>query len=93
MPLDDLVLEVSEDVYVGRRDRVVAREIEALRAAGVLVALDDFGAGYASLAHLLNVPVDIIKIDQSFIARLWSDDPSMVIVEGLIEIAAAWASA
>ncbi|MCS3479354.1 sensor c-di-GMP phosphodiesterase-like protein [Bradyrhizobium elkanii] len=39
------------------------------------------------------MPVDIIKIDQSFIARLWSDDPSMVIVEGLIEIAAAWASA
>ncbi|MCS3479353.1 EAL domain-containing protein (putative c-di-GMP-specific phosphodiesterase class I) [Bradyrhizobium elkanii] len=35
MPLDDLVLEVSEDVYVGRRDRVVAREIKALRAAGV----------------------------------------------------------
>lgn len=87
VPLDHLVLEVSEDVYIGRRDRVVAREIEALRAAGVLVALDDFGTGYASLTHLLNVPVDIIKIDQSFIARLWPDDPSMVIVEGLIEIA------
>ena len=86
-PLDRLVVEVNEDVYLGRRDRVVAREIEALRAAGVRVALDDFGTGYASLTHLVNVPVDIIKIDRSFIARLWPDDPSMVIVDGLIEIA------
>jgi diguanylate cyclase (GGDEF)-like protein len=87
VPLRHLVLEVSEDVYFGRRDRVVAREIAALRDAGVLVALDDFGTGFASLTHLINVPVDIIKIDRSFVARLWPDDPSMVIVEGLIEIA------
>jgi diguanylate cyclase (GGDEF)-like protein len=87
VPLANLLIEVSEDVYIGRRDRVVAREIEALRAAGVRVALDDFGTGYASLTHLVNVPVDIIKIDQAFIARLWPDDPSVVIVEGLIEIA------
>ncbi|ODT43330.1 MAG: diguanylate cyclase [Methylobacterium sp. SCN 67-24] len=87
VPLNHLILEVSEHVYFGRRDRVVAREIEAVRAAGVLVALDDFGTGYASLTHLLNVPVDIIKIDQAFVARLWPDDPSMVIVEGLIDIA------
>ncbi len=87
VPLRHVLLEVSEDVYIGRRDRVVAREIAALRQAGVLVALDDFGTGYASLTHLLNVPVDIIKIDQSFVARLWPDDPSMVIVQGLIDIA------
>ena len=87
VPLSHIVLEVSEDVYLGRRDRVVAREIAALREAGVLVALDDFGTGHASLTHLLNVPVDIIKIDQSFVARLWPEDPSMVVVEGLIDIA------
>lgn len=85
--LERLTIEVSEDVYIGRRDRVVAREIEALRAAGVRVALDDFGTGYASLTHLVNVPVDIIKIDQAFVARLWPDDPSLVIVDGLIGIA------
>jgi EAL domain-containing protein (putative c-di-GMP-specific phosphodiesterase class I) len=85
--LGGLVVEVSEDACIGRSDRVVTREIEALRAAGVRVALDDFGTGHASLTHLLNVPVDIIKIDQAFIGRLWPDDPSMVIVEGLIDIA------
>lgn len=85
--LHHLIIEVSEDACIGRSDRVVAREIEALRSAGVRVALDDFGTGHASLTHLLNVPVDIIKIDQAFIGRLWPDDPSMVIVEGLIDIA------
>lgn len=68
-------------------ERVVAREIEALRAAGVLVALDDFGTGYASLTHLLEVPVDIIKIDQAFISRLCPEDPSRIIINGLISIA------
>jgi diguanylate cyclase (GGDEF)-like protein len=87
VPLTHLVLEVSEDVYIGRRDQVVAREIETLRAAGVRVALDDFGTGYASLTHLLNVPIDIIKIDQAFVARLWPEDPSVIIIEGLLEIA------
>lgn len=87
VPLKGLVLEVSENVYLGQRDRVVAREIEKLREAGVRVALDDFGTGYGSLTHLLSVPVDIIKIDPMFIARLWPDDPSMIIVQGLIDIA------
>ncbi|WP_456816878.1 bifunctional diguanylate cyclase/phosphodiesterase [Bradyrhizobium sp. USDA 4520] len=85
--LNHLILEVNEDVYVGRRDKVVEREIAALRKSGLRVALDDFGTGYASLTHLLTTPVDIIKIDRSFITRLWPDDPSMVIVQGLIDIA------
>lgn len=63
-------LEVTELVYLGQRDPVVAREIKVLRAHGLRVALDDFGTGFASLTHLLTVPVDIIKIDKSFIDRL-----------------------
>jgi EAL domain-containing protein (putative c-di-GMP-specific phosphodiesterase class I) len=87
VPLTGLVLEVNEDTSIGRGDKVVARQIERLRHHGVQVALDDFGTGYASLTHLLRVPVDEIKIDRSFIARLWPDDPSMAIVQGLIDIA------
>ncbi len=59
----------------------------ASRSSGFRVALDDFGTGYASLTHLLSVPVDAIKIDRSFVSRLLPGDPSMVIVEGIIEIA------
>jgi diguanylate cyclase (GGDEF)-like protein len=87
VPLKHVILEVTESVYLGQRDPIVAREIKALRAHGLRVALDDFGTGFASLTHLLTVPVDIIKIDKSFIDRLAQGDPSLAIVEGLIDIA------
>ncbi|KRE11815.1 diguanylate cyclase [Bosea sp. Root483D1] len=87
VPLEHIILEVTESVYLGQRDPVVAREIKALRGHGLRVALDDFGTGYASLTHLLTVPVDIIKIDKAFIDRLAKDDPSLAIVEGLVDIA------
>ncbi|WP_027054546.1 EAL domain-containing protein [Mesorhizobium erdmanii] len=87
VPLKHIILEVTESVYLGQRDPVVAREIKALRAHGLRVALDDFGTGFASLTHLLTVPVDIVKIDKSFIDRLVQGDPSLAIVEGLVGIA------
>jgi diguanylate cyclase (GGDEF)-like protein len=87
VPLKHVILEVTESVYLGERDPVVGREIKALRARGLRVALDDFGTGFASLTHLLSVPVDIIKIDKSFVDRLVVGDPSVAIVEGLIQIA------
>lgn len=88
VPLDHLILEVRESVYLGQRDHVVADQINALRSEGLKVALDDFGTGYASLTHLLTVPVDIIKIDKSFIDRTRLGDAGMVIVRGLLSIAA-----
>ncbi|MCV9938192.1 EAL domain-containing protein [Boseaceae bacterium BT-24-1] len=87
VPLKHIILEVTESVYLGQRDPVVAREIKALRENGLRVALDDFGTGYASLTHLLTVPIDIIKIDKSFVDRLGHGDPSLTIVEGLVDIA------
>ena len=87
VPLDHVILEVTESVYLGHRDHVVADEIKALRSEGLRVALDDFGTGYASLTHLLTVPIDIIKIDKSFIDRLVPGDAGIFIVEGLIGIA------
>ncbi|MDE1992442.1 MAG: EAL domain-containing protein [Rhizobiaceae bacterium] len=86
VPLDRIVLEVTETVYMDERDRKVATAIESLRADGLLVALDDFGTGYASLTHLLNFPVDIIKIDKSFVDRM-SGRAAEVIVKGLLDIA------
>ena len=86
--LKHIILEVNEAVYMGGEDRQVAKSIEALRRMGVLVALDDFGTGFASLTHLLSFPVDIIKIDKSFVDRLVVDTSSAVIVSSIIEIAA-----
>jgi diguanylate cyclase (GGDEF)-like protein len=87
VPLEHVIIEVTESVYLGQSDPVVAREIKALRDHGLRVALDDFGTGFASLTHLLSLPVDIIKIDKSFIDRLTSEKPSAVVVEGLVAIA------
>jgi len=87
VPLEHVILEVTETVYMGDGDRVVQKAVEALRAKGLRVALDDFGTGFASLTHLLTVPVDIIKIDKSFVDRLGHHDASMAIVDGLIRIA------
>ncbi|MPT46945.1 MAG: EAL domain-containing protein [Sphingobium sp.] len=87
VPLDHLIVEVTEDAYIGQRDDVMASGIRALRLKGVKVSLDDFGTGFAALTHLLNVPVDIIKIDQSFVRKLLPGHPGMAIVRGLIQIA------
>ncbi|KAA0682193.1 EAL domain-containing protein [Neorhizobium sp. P12A] len=87
VPLEHIILEVTESVYLGQRDHVVADEIRALRSEGLRVALDDFGTGYASLTHLLTVPVDIIKIDKSFTDRLVPGDAGIFIVEGIMGIA------
>lgn len=87
VPLHHAILEVTESVYLGGRDQLVAKKIAAMRATGLKVALDDFGTGFASLTHLITVPVDIIKIDKSFTDRLGVDDVSVAIVEGILHIA------
>jgi sensor c-di-GMP phosphodiesterase-like protein len=87
VPLDHAILEVTESVYLGGRSHAVAGKIAELRRAGLKVALDDFGTGFASLTHLITVPVDIIKIDKSFVDRLGPRDIGAGVVEGILHIA------
>ncbi|MEC3909373.1 EAL domain-containing protein [Sphingobium sp. CR2-8] len=87
VPLHHLIVEVTEGVYLDDRDNSIGQQIEAMRHHGLKVALDDFGTGFASLTHLLTVPVDIIKIDKSFVARLVRGGASAAIIEGLSLIA------
>ncbi len=86
VPLTSIVIEVTESVYMDERNRNVAQAIEELRIEGLLVALDDFGTGYASLTHLLQFPVDVIKIDKSFVDRI-SDDRGQTIIKALLDMA------
>ena len=87
VPLRHLLLEVNEAVFVGGSDNRIPKSVDALRKRGLLVALDDFGTGFASLTHLLSFPVDVIKIDKSFIDRLTTSVPSSVIVDAVLDIA------
>lgn len=84
VPMQHLVVEVTEQVFMGGRKDGVARTMEALRACGAPVALDDFGTGFASLTHLLDFPIDIIKIDRSFVGSIDSGARSEIIIEALL---------
>ena len=61
--------------------------LDQLKELGLLLALDDFGTGYSSLSYLKQFPVDIVKIDQSFITDLTRDRSSHAIVSKSIELA------
>lgn len=87
VPLRHIILEVNESVFMGGSDQMVPRAVRALRQKGLLVALDDFGTGFASLTHLLSFPVDVIKIDKSFVDRIGTSGPSDVVVGSIIDIA------
>jgi EAL domain-containing protein (putative c-di-GMP-specific phosphodiesterase class I) len=68
-PASELVLEVTENVLINDASLVMV-VLSDLKKLGVQLALDDFGTGYSSLSYLLRLPIDIVKIDQSFIANL-----------------------
>ena len=84
--LDRIVLEVTEGVFMGGQDDKVVGVLDKLRRKGLSVALDDFGTGFASLTHLIRFPVDIIKIDKSFVDRMLTDHPSQLVVELLVDL-------
>jgi diguanylate cyclase (GGDEF)-like protein/PAS domain S-box-containing protein len=73
LPPGALTLEVEEEVLVDGAEELITR-LSALRDLGVRLAIDDFGTGYASLAFLRQLPVDIIKIDPSFVSGLGRDE-------------------
>ncbi|MDA8315053.1 MAG: EAL domain-containing protein, partial [Actinomycetota bacterium] len=61
--------------------------LEALRAMGAEVAIDDFGTGYSALSYLKHLPVDVIKIDQGFVAGLGTDPADTLLVEAITTVA------
>jgi EAL domain-containing protein (putative c-di-GMP-specific phosphodiesterase class I) len=77
--------EITETVAVRNLSQVV-RFMEQLRAAGCRIALDDFGAGMSSFTYLKNLPLDIIKIDGSFVRDMLSDPVSHLMVRAVTDI-------
>jgi EAL domain-containing protein (putative c-di-GMP-specific phosphodiesterase class I) len=80
---DRLTLEITESVVLSDLDDVIPR-LMALRNRGARVAIDDFGTGYSSLAYLTELPIDVLKIDKSFIDRVTSDEQGASVTEAII---------
>jgi EAL domain-containing protein (putative c-di-GMP-specific phosphodiesterase class I) len=85
LPPESLILEVTERVLVEDGGLMVER-LADLRRLGVRLAIDDFGTGYASLAYLRGLPVDILKIDPSFVAGLGHDDTLTLLTRTIIQV-------
>jgi diguanylate cyclase (GGDEF)-like protein len=85
LPPTSLMLELTESVLL-REDDTAWAELAALRDTGVRLAIDDFGTGSSSLSYLVQTPIDVIKIDRSFVASL-SSSRERAIVEGIVRLA------
>jgi len=85
VPPDRLVLEITESQLMS--DPVVALEaMERVTALGVRISVDDFGTGYSSMSHLRRLPIDEIKIDQSFVLDMTRNESDRAIVRSIIEL-------
>ncbi|MCV2369544.1 putative bifunctional diguanylate cyclase/phosphodiesterase [Roseateles oligotrophus] len=87
VPGEWLELELTERMLMDEIASAPAT-LAALRALGLTVSVDDFGTGYTSLAHLTRLPLDKLKIDQSFVAPLPADQGAAAIVRAVIQMAA-----
>ena len=81
----NLVIELTESTIMYNTDANLER-LQQLKALGVRLAIDDFGTGYSSLSYLHRFPIDILKIDRSFVSRLTNSDNGPELVRAVITL-------
>ena len=84
----DLCIEITEYAVLDEPERI-AKILKSFQALGVEIALDDFGTGFASMTGLKNLPVNLLKLDMSFVRGITSDNYDRAIVESIIRLGAA----
>jgi diguanylate cyclase (GGDEF)-like protein len=85
LPPEALTVEVNERILV-EEDGLIVERLADLHRLGVRMAIDDFGIGYASLAHLRQLPLDTLKIDPSFVAGLGHDDTLTLLTRTVVQV-------
>jgi diguanylate cyclase (GGDEF)-like protein/PAS domain S-box-containing protein len=88
LPAGSLVLEITESVLMQEVDSFVDA-LRALKALGVRLGLDDFGTGYSSLGYLRRFPLDVLKLDRSFVSELGDESAADSIIAAVIDMARA----
>ncbi len=86
LPAEQLELEVTESLFLKDVDAAM-KALFRLKELGVQISLDDFGTGYSSLAYLKRLPVDLIKIDQSFVSGIEADPTDAAIAAAIVAMA------
>ena len=86
LPAEALFLEITESAIIEDHDRTLA-SLEQVRELGAQIALDDFGTGFSSLTHLHRFPIDLLKIDRTFVDRVLEGGTARTIVEATIGLA------
>ena len=85
--LPNLMLELTENELVDYQNEEVIAAFNELRAKNVRFAIDDFGTGYSGLTYLEQLPIDVIKIDRSFVAACGTDSPGAILLENMVNLA------
>ena len=81
-----LMLELTETALL-RRDERLHSDLAELKSIGVKLAIDDFGTGYSSLSYLRDLPIDVVKMDKSFVEGIAESDQRLAVAEGIVQIA------
>ncbi len=84
-----LKVELTESVLVNDKEKVIDK-MNKLRAIGVKISLDNFGTGFSSLSYLKDLPIDQIKIDQTFIKNIQKDEKDVAIVKSVLVLGEAF---
>jgi len=86
LPASMLKLEITEGIVIQNLDDTIAK-MRRLKKLGLSFAMDDFGTGYSSLTYLKRLPVDVLKIDQSFVRDATSDPNDAEIIRAIVAMA------
>jgi EAL domain-containing protein (putative c-di-GMP-specific phosphodiesterase class I) len=86
LPPSALLLELTESLVLGGDEQIRA-DLNELKEIGVRLAIDDFGTGYSSLSYLLDLPIDVLKVDKTFVTGIASSWRRHALVEGIIRLA------
>ena len=79
-------IELTERVFIDDFERSI-EIIKEFKSYNLIVSLDDFGTGYSSLAYLTEIPIDVLKIDISFIRKMFEDKKTLAIIDIIVSLA------
>jgi sensor c-di-GMP phosphodiesterase-like protein len=80
------MLEITEGLFIDHKNEII-RQVNDLRGLGIRISIDDFGTGYSSLLYLKQLTLTQLKIAQTFVADLTTDDNYLIIIETIISMA------